>query len=234
MNNIENAIKWLKMNGLVVWRIVDEKGRVCSRQKQEKDNNIDSYEYFSQSIDVLSNGSYTVYGQRANSSGAAEMAFSLKINNGGANTQDVAGIGNIGIGAIEAIGYVNQIHAKDLELQRKNWEIKDLEKENKELLEELKEFEKVPKKDIFENMHQIMGMVEKFGANNTNQSNIAGNVAGNLSAKSTNTPEEARIEKALLDFAGLIGGENLPIALEKLVMFAKENPLQLKMFLGIA
>ena len=228
MNNIENAIKWLKMNGLVVWRIVDEKGRVCSRQKQEKDNNIDSYEYFSQSIDVLSNGNYTVYGQRANSSGAAEMAFSLKINNG--STQEVAGIGNIGIGTIEAIGYVNQIHAKDLELQRKNWEIKDLEKENKALLEDLKEFEKEPRKDIFENMHQIMGMVEKFGANNTNQSNIA----GNLSAKNVNTAEEARIEKALLDFAKIIGGDNLPIALEKLVMFANENPLQLKMFLGIA
>ena len=230
MDNIENAIKWLKMNGLVVWRIVDEKGRVCSRQKQEKDNNIDSYEYFSQSIDVLSNGNYTVYGQRANSSGAAEMVFSLKIQNVNGNSSEVAGIGNAGIGTIEAIGYVNQIHAKDLELQRKNWEIKDLEKENKALLEELKEFEKAPKKDIFENMHQIMGMVEKFGANNTNQSNIA----GNLSAKSVNTAEEARIEKALIDFAKIIGGDNLPIALEKLVMFANENPLQLKMFLGIA
>ena len=229
MNNQQQALDWLTMNGLVHWRIVDNSSNVVGRSHEGDKNKSseDSLMFFSQTANVLCDGTFRVFGRTAPKAAHAEMSFILNIQRN-QFTPQVAGIGSVGNN--EAIGYVNQLHAKEMELMRKDWEIEHL----REDIKNLKSAGKNPQKDPMDMMHKVIAGVQMLMNGGSPQ--LAGaNTSANTPSVSGIEDEEAEDEEIELQLTRLhtVFGDNFLLALKKMADYAELNPAQIKMFLNI-
>ena len=229
MNNQQQALDWLTMNGLVHWRIVDNSSNVVGRSHEGDKNKSseDSLMFFSQTANVLCDGTFRVFGRTAPKAAHAEMSFILNIQRN-QFTPQVAGIGSVGNN--EAIGYVGQIHAKDIEILKLEWKIEDLKKEVKLLQSE----DSKPQKDPMDMMHKVIAGVQMLMNGGSPQ--LAGaNTSANTPSVSGIEDEEAEDEEIELQLTRLhtVFGDNFLLALKKMADYAELNPAQIKMFLNI-
>lgn len=211
-----SALTWLKKNNLVQWRVIDSKGRKVGEFKpnpqQDKKDGVDSFESLESCLDVLQDGSYTVYGRKLGASGAGEMAYEFTI--GGKQGKTTSNF------SLER-EYLEEIRKKDLIIQKKDFRIMLLQRDIKDLRQEVKELDNNGGSDVIDKIAGIMGLFTKQQP----QPQQIGNI--------TETEDSIRIENALKEFAGMVGTDKVALSLEKLVDFAKNNPVMAKQFLGI-
>lgn len=214
------CLNWLRLNKFGYFTITDLKGSVVGRS-ENKGEIEELIQHFLLITDNLNPGTYTVHGQKDQSSSATKMSYSFVI---------------AGDNASASIGYVanndfQNIQQKmfDMQLEHQkqlfDMKLKALESEMKNT--------KTPKKDDTDALSRIAGIFETFAKiQPTGTATATPTATATAQVGNTNTPEEA-VSTDLIVISNVLGDEGLAKTINNLAQMARLNPKQLQQFVNM-